>query len=67
MRNGNGDGEGKERRTCTAPEVGEYKGFATLTIPYNGDRAFSFGLSKAKAVIAHIEAIRAFVADNEED
>lgn len=55
--------EQRDRRTCTEPERGEYKGFATLTIPYNGDRAFSFGLAKAKAIVAHFEAIRSFVEE----
>ena len=46
-------------------EVGEFKGSKTISI-LNGDkRVISFGLSKAKAILAEIEAIRDFVAKND--
>ena len=47
------------------PERSEYKGNALLVLnpqdpPF---RRFSFGVSKAKLILEHIDAIRDFVAD----
>lgn len=39
---------------------GEYKGHATITLPY-GDKGFTFGVSKAESILAHLDAIKAFV------
>jgi hypothetical protein len=63
MKNGASNGNGKH---YDEPEEGSYKGFPTLTIPYSGGRGFTFGLSKGKAIIEHIEAIERWVADTEE-
>jgi len=54
-------------RTIDAPERGEYKGTPTLSIP-TGEKgyAFTFGVKKARAIVAHIEAIRAFAQEHEE-
>lgn len=48
-------------------EVGEYKGSPVISLPLgeSGKFWFTFGVSKAKAVIESIEEIRAFVASNE--
>ena len=45
-------------------EVGEYKGSKVLTLKKDQDDKFpfSFGLAKAKMIIAHIKDIEAFVA-----
>lgn len=56
-----GNGEGSGYRKCEGPEIGEYKGHPTLTIPYAGDRAFTFGVAKAAAIIRHLDALEAFV------
>jgi hypothetical protein len=39
--------------------IGEYKGHAVITLP-NGRKGFSFGLTKARAIIEHYEAIKKF-------
>jgi hypothetical protein len=43
------------------PVVGEFKGNPILTLNPDERYPFSFGLSKAKLILAHIEDIRAFV------
>jgi len=43
---------------------GEYKGNPTITLPL-GPRGFTFGLSKARAVLRYLDAIRAFVEKHE--
>ncbi|MBN2061698.1 MAG: hypothetical protein JW882_14905 [Deltaproteobacteria bacterium] len=43
-----------------SPAIGEYKGHAIITIPMNG-KGFSFGMTKAKAILEHVEDIRRFV------
>lgn len=47
--------------------VGEYKGNPIISIPLGGnDRyPFSFGLTKAKAVLEYLEDIKKFVAEQE--
>lgn len=47
-------------------EVGEFKGNKTIAISTEDDkRVISFGLSKAKAILASVDAIREFVAKND--
>lgn len=48
-------------------EVTEYKGHPVLNLPMgNGGRySFSFGLSKAKTVLAYLEDVRKFVEAND--
>jgi hypothetical protein len=41
--------------------VGEYKGHPTITLPCNG-KGFTFGLSKAKSILEHIEDIQKFAS-----
>jgi len=45
------------------PETTEYKGHPVLSLPMgqNGDKAFSFGLKKAEAILQWIAAIQTFV------
>lgn len=50
----------KPVQTNGACEVGEYKGYPTIKLPL-GSKGFTFGLSKAKAIIEHIDEIRSFV------
>lgn len=47
-------------------EVGEFKGSKTIAITTSDDkRVITFGLSKAKAILESIDAIRAFVEQND--
>jgi hypothetical protein len=48
-------------------EVGEYKGSAILTIftGNNPNYKFSFGVSKAKAILNYLEDIKKFVEEHE--
>jgi len=43
--------------------VGEYKGHPTISLPMEG-KEFSFGVSKAKTIVAFYEQIKKFVEDN---
>ncbi len=48
-------------------ETGEFKGNKTISI-FNGEkRIVSFGLKKAKAILANIEDIKKFVNANDVD
>ena len=53
-------------RRVTKPVVGEYKGHPTLTLPNGSKYGFTFGLSKAQAILDHLDAIRAFVGETVE-
>ncbi|MEI6127281.1 MAG: hypothetical protein WCQ99_12095 [Pseudomonadota bacterium] len=55
-----------ENGTVNNEEVtyGEYKGNPTITLPA-GPRGFTFGLSKARAILAYSEEIKAFVKQHE--
>jgi hypothetical protein len=58
---------GEELRRIEAPEIGEFRGKPIISIPVgNSGRPFTFGYQKAKAVLAHLEDIRRFVASVEE-
>lgn len=50
-------------KQVTAPKVGEYKGYPTLTLPNGSKHGFTFGLNKARAILEHLDAIKAFVGD----
>lgn len=53
------------RERVFGPTTGEYKGHPTLTLPMPKARKdFTFGLSKARAIIEWLEAIQKFVADS---
>jgi len=45
-------------------ETGEFKGNKTISIMKDEKRVVSFGIKKATAIIANIEAIKAFVEEN---
>ena len=53
-----------KREAVTKPTRGEYKGHPTLTLP-KGSGDFSFGLSKAKAILTYRDHIETFVAEND--
>ncbi len=47
-------------------EIGEYKGSPIITI-FTGNNAnfkFSFGVSKAKAILAYLDEIKEFIEKN---
>jgi len=46
-------------------EVGEYKGNKTISINNGDKRVVSFGLTKAKAILASYEDIKKFVEEND--
>ena len=50
-------------------ETGEYKGNKTITFKKNAEDRFpfSFGLTKAKIILANIKAIQKFVDDNADE
>ena len=47
--------------------IGEFKGNAVITLKRSEDDkyGFTFGLSKAKLIIEHIEDIKKFISENE--
>lgn len=45
--------------------VGEYKGNKTITINNGDKRVISFGINKAKAILAQVEDIKKFVEEND--
>lgn len=44
---------------------GEYKGKPTLTLDADSKWPFTFGISKARMIVEHIETIKAFVAKHD--
>ena len=58
----------KPKRVISQPEVGDYKGNKTLSIPFGKDgEAFSFGVVKAKAIIKYYTEIVQFVAESDKE
>ncbi len=47
----------------TEPTRGTYKGSPTLSVPKGNGYGFTFGVAKARAILQHIDAIKAFVAE----
>ncbi len=46
--------------------IGEYKGSPTISLPTGNPRfPFTFGLTKAKLILAYIEDIKKFVEEND--
>ncbi len=57
-----------ENETAKQDEVtvGEYKGNPVITLPIPGPRGrFSFGLTKARAIVKYLDDIKAFIEKNE--
>jgi hypothetical protein len=58
--------EPRAKRTVTQPTIGDFKGNKTLSIPFGPENeAFSFGLTKAKAIVKYFAEIRQFVDEND--
>jgi len=47
------------------PKRDDYRGNPLLVLPVGERNDFSFGVGKAKAILEHLDAIRAFVAEHE--
>jgi hypothetical protein len=56
-----------ENETAKQDEVtvGEYKGNPVITLPIGPRGGFTFGLTKARAIIKYLDDIRAFIEKNE--
>lgn len=50
-------------QTDSGVVFGEYKGHPTITLPMENDKTFSFGLSKARAIVEHIEEIKRWIEE----
>jgi hypothetical protein len=49
--------------SVTTPTEGEFKGNPTISLPTDDPKwPMTFGVAKARAIVTHIEAVRAFVA-----
>lgn len=50
-------------------EISEFKGHKVIVLPLDegGVMKFTFGLSKAKAVVKYIDDIKSFVEENTKD
>ena len=56
----------KKKRQISQVEIGEFKGFKTISIPVGKDgEAFTFGYTKAKAILTYIRDIEKFVNEGE--
>ncbi|HNY91236.1 MAG TPA: hypothetical protein PKJ13_03375 [bacterium] len=51
----------EQEEKLNKPVVGEFKGNPILTLNPDERYPFSFGLSKARLILAHLDDIRAFV------
>jgi hypothetical protein len=58
----------RTKRIINQPEVGDFKGNKTLSIPFGKENeAFSFGVVKAKAIIKYFAEITQFVAESDKE
>ncbi len=56
------DRRSSEQRQQKDVTFGEYKGHPIISIPTDKGKPFTFGVTKAKAVLDHIDQIREFVS-----
>jgi hypothetical protein len=62
------EGFARTKRIINQPEVGDFKGNKTLSIPFGKDNeAFSFGVVKAKAIMKYYAEIVQFVAESDKE
>jgi hypothetical protein len=56
-----------ENETAKQDEVtvGEYKGNPVITLPIGPRGGFTFGLTKARAIIKYLDDIKTFIEKNE--
>lgn len=45
--------------------VGEYKGNPVITLPIGPRGGFTFGLTKARAIVKYLDDIKSFIENNE--
>ena len=58
----------RTKRIINQPEVGDFKGNKTISIPFGKDsEAFSFGVVKAKAIMKYYAEIVQFVAESDKE
>lgn len=55
-----------KHQNVTEPTRSQYKGSPILTLPTGNGYGFSFGLRKAQSIIDHLEAIKSFIADQDQ-
>jgi hypothetical protein len=56
----------KPKKVISGVELGEFKGFRTISIPVGKEmEAFTFGYQKAKAILTYIKNIEQFVNEGE--
>jgi hypothetical protein len=56
----------RQKRYVSEPTVGEFKGNMTLSIPVGKDgEAFTFGTTKARAIVKYIEDIKVFIEESD--
>ena len=56
-----------ENETAKQDEVtiGEYKGNPVITLPIGPRGGFTFGITKARAILKYLDDIKAFIEKNE--
>lgn len=56
-----------ENETAKQDEViiGEYKGNPVITLPIGPRGVFTFGITKARAILKYLDDIKAFIEKNE--
>lgn len=60
--------EAKPKRIITGPQVGDFKGNKTISIPFGKENeAFTFGVVKAKAILKYMADIQKFVEDSDRE
>lgn len=58
----------KTKRIINQPEVGDFKGNKTISIPFGKENeAFTFGVVKAKAIMKYYAEIVQFVAESDKE
>ncbi|MBN2355593.1 hypothetical protein JXO59_05740 [candidate division KSB1 bacterium] len=57
----------EQQETKNPVEIGEYKGRPIITLNPGERFPFSFGVNKAKLILAHLDDIKAFVEKYEKE
>ncbi len=60
------EGTDEFERSATEPVEEEFKGNPILNLPLDNGSNFRFGIGKARAIVEHIEAVKAFVKKYDE-
>lgn len=63
-KNGGKSGGTETRKPSSGAMIGSYKGNPTISLPINDNgKMFTFGKAKAKAIVKHLDDIKAFAAE----